>query len=79
MGELSVFYRGLFVCTYFSVDVEFSKNANSATTVESHPHIVVFVWRQLGFAFFGAYNFDCTHFLFFTEREYITIWRLKNA
>ena len=36
------------------MDVEFSKSANSATIVVSYTHIVVFVWRQLGFAFFGA-------------------------
>ncbi|MBR2926451.1 MAG: hypothetical protein IKC31_02610 [Clostridia bacterium] len=48
------FYRGLFVHFYFTADVEFSKNANSATAVGSYTHIVVFVWRQLEFAFFGA-------------------------
>ena len=54
MGELSVFYRGLFVHSYFTAGVEFSKSANSATAVGSYTHIVVFVWRQLEFAFFGA-------------------------
>ena len=54
MGELSVFYRGLFVHSNYSVAVEFSKIANSAAIVGSYTHIVVFVWRQLEFAFFGA-------------------------
>ena len=54
MGELSVFYGGLFLHFYFTTGVEFSKNANSATVVGSYTHIVVFVWRQLEFAFFGA-------------------------
>ena len=54
MGKLSVFIEGFLSIPIFSVGVEFSKNANSATTVGSYTHIVVFVWRQLEFAFFGA-------------------------
>ena len=53
MGALC-FYGGFFAYPYFTMAVEFGKNANSATIVESYTHIVVFVWRQLGFAFFGA-------------------------
>ena len=34
--------------------MDFGKNADSATGVESYIQIVVFVWRQLESAFFGA-------------------------
>ena len=54
MGELSVFIEGFLSVPIFTMDVEFGKSANSATIVESYTHIVVFVWRQLEFAFFGA-------------------------
>ena len=53
MGELSVFIEG-FLLTLFSIAIEFGKNANSAAIVGSYTHIVVFVWRQLEFAFFSA-------------------------
>ena len=49
------FYRGL--CTlfiFFTIVDEISKNADSATIVEFYTQIVVFVWRQLESAFFGA-------------------------
>ena len=54
MGELSVFIEGFLSIPIFRWIDEFSKSANSATTVGSYTHIVVFVWRQLEFAFFGA-------------------------
>ena len=54
MGELSVFIGSFLSVPIFTADVEFSKNANSATAVGSYTHIVVFVWRQLELAFFGA-------------------------
>ena len=39
----------------FAMDVEFSQKTQiPASVVESDSHIVVFVWRQLEFAFFGA-------------------------
>ena len=67
MGELSVFI-GSFLCVpIFTADVELSKNANSATAVGSYTHIVVFVWRQLEFAFFGAVTPVAALFIF-TEK-----------
>ena len=54
LGELSAFVGGFLAVSIFKVVVEFGKNANSATIMESYAHIVVFVWRQLEFAFFGA-------------------------
>ena len=54
MGELSVFIEGFLSIPIYTADVDFCKNANSATAVGSYTHIVVFVWRQLEFVFFGA-------------------------
>ena len=46
---------GVFYPYIFSQELlNFGKNANSAISVESYIHVIVFVWRQLGFAFFGA-------------------------
>ena len=74
MGALC-FYRGFFAYPYFTMDVEFGKNANSATIVESYTHIVVFVWRQLGFAFFGALTSVGALFCFVNFAKQ----KLKNA
>ena len=68
MGALC-FYGGFFAYPYFTMAVEFGKNANSATIVESYTHIVVFVWRQLGFAFFGALTSVGALFVFTEEQS----------
>ena len=69
MGELSVFIEGFLSIPIFTAEVEFSKNANSATAVGSYTHIVVFVWRQLEFAFFGALTSVGALFILFTFRR----------
>jgi len=39
-----------------------------ASVVESDSHIVVFVWRQLGFAFFGALTSVGALFYFYNKK-----------
>ena len=64
MGKLSVFIEGFLAMSIGVVGVEFSKNANSAPIMESYTHLVVFVWRQLEFAFFGALTLVGALFIF---------------
>ena len=45
----------------------FGKNVKSTTALECYTHIVVFVWRQLEFAFFGAVTPVAALFIF-TEK-----------
>ena len=71
-GTLCI-YGGLFTYTFFTMNLEFSKNANSGIHCGGIgiPISFVFVWRQLGFAFFGALTFSWRTF-YFSPRNIFT-------
>ena len=54
MGELSVFIGGFLLIPILRQMLNLAKTQIPASAVGSYTHIVVFVWRQLEFAFFGA-------------------------
>ena len=51
---LPIFMGVLYPYFFAQKLLNFGKNADSAISVESYIHVIVFVWRQLEFAFFGA-------------------------